>query len=68
MSVEYWKSTVFNVNIRRVHSLTRKYSESDKISGDREIPISAIEKWRNVATAGRVLYCDERLSRWIESG
>ena len=68
VGVKYWKSTVFNVNIRRVHSLTRKYSESDKISGDREIPISAIEKWRNVATAGRVLYCDERLSRWIESG
>ena len=30
------------------------------------IPISAIEKWRNVATGG-VLYCDGRLSRWIES-
>ena len=45
--------------------LTRKYSESDKISGI-GIPISAIEKWRNVATGG-VLYCDGRLSRWIES-
>lgn len=61
------ESSVFNVNIRRVHSRwPENIQRAVKYPGI-GIPISAIEKWRNVATGG-VLYCDGRLSRWIESG